>query len=236
MAGAGLHRTRAPNGDVSGSGGSRVEPLHGRSHGFWHRGPSHLHGHVRKAEFPGRCEHPPVRPGGRHRIGGHHGNHGVRPLQVLVLRTALGRLSGPDIGRKRRSGISRRPNPAEPEPTRGAGAPDPRLQTPGQAVRGPGSFLEPGVWSLESLPPCARFRAEGTKTEGPVARNALAEAFRLGGVSWGGTPTRCWATRLPPWPEHPASGYRSTCRSSYPAIGRLSEAPRSRASPPGGRP
>jgi hypothetical protein len=42
------------------------------------------------------------------------------------------------------------PNPAEPEPTRGAGAPDPRLQAPGQAVRGLGFSWSPGsgAWSL----------------------------------------------------------------------------------------
>jgi hypothetical protein len=42
------------------------------------------------------------------------------------------------------------PNPAQPEPTRlpGLQAPDPRLQEK--------QFLEPGVWSLKSLPSCAR--------------------------------------------------------------------------------
>jgi hypothetical protein len=37
-------------------------------------------------------------------------------------------------------------------------APGPRSGRPR-----PRFFLEPGVWSLESLPPCARFRTEGTK-------------------------------------------------------------------------
>jgi acyl-CoA synthetase (AMP-forming)/AMP-acid ligase II len=48
------------------------------------------------------------------------------------------------------SGSTGAPNPAEPEPTRGAGAPDPRLQAPGQAVRGPGFSWSPGsgAWSL----------------------------------------------------------------------------------------
>jgi hypothetical protein len=49
------------------------------------------------------------------------------------------------------------PNPAEPEPRGlpGLQAPDPGLQVK--------QFLEPGVWSLESLPSCARLRHEGTK-------------------------------------------------------------------------
>jgi hypothetical protein len=39
-----------------------------------------------------------------------------------------------------------------------------RPQTPGprSGLPWPRFFLEPGVWSLESLPPCARFRVEGT--------------------------------------------------------------------------
>jgi hypothetical protein len=102
-----------------------------------------------------------------------HGRPGAEQCQQSV-RPVWSRLPAP-------------PNPAEPEPTRGAGAPDPRLQTPGQAVRGPGFFLEPGVWSLESLPPCARFRAEGTKVT----------AFRHPISS--GTGTACRAR--PPGPE-----------------------------------
>jgi hypothetical protein len=102
-------------------------------------------------------------------------NRRIALLSGMVRREERGDAAGGQRGgcghrRGLRGGCShhRHPNPAEPEPTRGAGAPDPRLQTPGQAVRGPGSFLEPGVWSLESLPPCARFRAEGTRgLEGP---------------------------------------------------------------------
>jgi hypothetical protein len=52
------------------------------------------------------------------------------------------------------------PNPAEPEPRGlpGLQAPDPGLQVK--------QFLEPGVWSLESLPSCARLRHEGTRPLG----------------------------------------------------------------------
>jgi hypothetical protein len=62
-----------------------------------------------------------------------------------------------------------KPNPAEPEPRGlpGLQAPDPGLQVK--------QFLEPGVWSLESLPSCARLRHEGT-----IQRLLRAAANRIG--------------------------------------------------------
>jgi hypothetical protein len=86
----------------------------------------------------------------------------------LVVKAALGEVSsitGPArsaVHHRRQMGVGaspHSPNPAQPEPTRlpGLQAPDPGLHEK--------QFLEPGVWSLKSLPSCTRSRPEGTTPE-----------------------------------------------------------------------